>query len=88
MPRERREKQQQMDLTMLEQLAPENHLLRRIGAAVDFSFVHNLRAQYCADNERATINLDVVFRMLGIQNMREQAFLTATVQNVKRILFS
>ena len=38
MLRERREKQQQMDLVILEQLVPENHLLRRIDAAVDFSF--------------------------------------------------
>ena len=42
MLRERREKQQQMDLVILEQLVPENHLLRRIDAAVDFSFIHDL----------------------------------------------
>jgi len=27
-------------------------------------------------------------RMLGIRNMREQAFLTAAVQNIKRIILS
>ena len=65
MLRERREKQQQMDLVILEQLVPENHLLRRIDTAVDFSFIHDLCAPlYCADNGRPAIDPEVIFRML------------------------
>lgn len=65
MLRERREKQQQMDLVILEQLVPENHLLRRIDATVDFSFIHELCAPlYCSDNGRPAIDPEVIFRML------------------------
>lgn len=38
----RREKQQQMDLVILEQLAPEDHLLRKIDKSENFSFIHDL----------------------------------------------
>ena len=47
MLRERRERQQQMDLVILEQMIPENHLLRKIDQVVDFSFIHEL----CAPND-------------------------------------
>ena len=36
MLRDRRERQQQMDIVILEQMIPENHLLRRIDQVVDF----------------------------------------------------
>ena len=65
MLRERREKQQRMDLVILEQLVPENHLLRKIDEAVDFSFIHELCAPlYSADNGRPAIDPEVIFRML------------------------
>lgn len=65
MLRERREKQQRMDLVILEQLIPENHLLRKIDEVVDFSFIHELCAPlYCADNGRPAIDPEVIFRML------------------------
>ena len=35
----RRQKQQQMELVIMEQMAPEDHLLRRVDRAVDFSFL-------------------------------------------------
>ena len=65
MLRERREKQQQMDLVILEQLVPEDHLLRKIDEAVDFSFIYELCAPlYSADNGRPAIDPEVIFRML------------------------
>ena len=67
MLKERREKQQQMDIVILEQLIPEEHLLRRVEKAVDFSFIHELCAPlYCADNGRPAIEPEVLFRMLLI----------------------
>ena len=65
MLKEKRAKQQQMDLVILEQMIPENHLLRRVDAAVDFSFINKLCAPlYCADNGRPAIEPEVLFRML------------------------
>jgi transposase len=67
MLKERRAKQQQMDLVILEQLIPEDHLLRKVERAVDFSFIYPLCAPlYCEDNGRPAINPEVLFRMLFI----------------------
>ena len=67
MLKERREKQQQMDIVILEQLIPENHLLRKVENAVDFSFIHDLCAPlYSANNGRPAIEPEVLFRMLLI----------------------
>ena len=65
MLREKRERQQQMDLVILEQMIPEDHLLRRIDEAVDFSFIHDLCAPlYCENNGRPAIEPEILFRML------------------------
>ena len=65
MLRERRERQQQIDLVILEQLVPKDHLLRKIDQAVDFSFIHDMCAPlYCENNGRPAIDPEVIFRML------------------------
>ena len=65
MLRDRRERQQQMDLVILEQMIPEDHLLRKIDRVVDFSFIHELcTPPYCSDNGRPAIEPEVLFRML------------------------
>ena len=65
MLRGRRERQQQMDLVILEQMIPEEHLLRKIDQVVDFSFIHELCTPlYCSDNGRPAIEPEVLFRML------------------------
>lgn len=65
MLRERQAKQQQMDIVILEQLVPEDHLLRKIDKAVDFSFIHDLCAPlYSAENGRPAVEPEVIFRML------------------------
>lgn len=67
MLKERREKQEKMDLVILEQMIPEDHLLRRIDRTVDFGFIHELCAPlYCADNGRPAIDPEILFRMLFI----------------------
>ena len=51
MLKERREKQEKMDLVILEQMMPEDHLLRKVDRAVDFGFIHELCAPlYLAEN--------------------------------------
>jgi transposase len=67
MLKERREKQQQIDLVILEEMIPQNHLLRKVDRAVDFSFIYPLCAPlYCEDNGRPAIDPEVLFRMLFI----------------------
>ena len=58
------EKQQQMELVIVEQMIPKDHLLRRIDRSIDFSFIHKLcEPLYCADNGRPAIDPAVLFRM-------------------------
>lgn len=35
-------KQKEYEIVPLDELVPQDHILRRIDAAVDFSFIHNL----------------------------------------------
>ena len=61
------EKQQGMELVILEQLVPQNHLLRQIDRSVDFTFIRKLCAPlYCADNGRPAIEPEMLFRMLFV----------------------
>ena len=44
---------------------PQDHFLRKVENAVDFSFINKLCAPlYCADNGRPAIEPEVLFRML------------------------
>ena len=44
MLRQNREKQQRMNLVIMEQLVPEEHFLRKVDRVVDFSFIYDLCA--------------------------------------------
>ena len=65
MLKRQREKQQQMNLVIMEQMVPEDPFLRKVDRAVDFSFIYDLCAPlYCADNGRPAIDPEILFRML------------------------
>ena len=51
MLRERKTQQQgEYELVMLEELVPQDHFLRKVDAAVDFSFIHDMcKNLYCLD---------------------------------------
>ena len=67
MLKERRERQQKIDLVILEEMIPQDHLLRKVERAVDFSFIYPLCAPlYCRDNGRPAIDPEILFRMLFI----------------------
>ena len=54
-------------MVTLDSLVPADHLLRKIEAAVDFSFIHPLVAPlYCADNGRPALDPIVLFKALFI----------------------
>ena len=67
MLKRRREKQQQMKIVIMEQLVAKVHFLRKVDASVDFSFIYDLCAPlYCADNDRSTVDPEILFRMLFV----------------------
>ena len=65
MLKQRQEKQQQMEPVIMEQMVPEDHFLRKVDRAVDFSFIYDLCAPlYCTGNVRPAIDPEILFRTL------------------------
>lgn len=64
---ERSGKQNRLEMVVLEELVPRDHLLRKIDATVDFSFINKIcKPYYCENNGRPAIEPEVLFRMLFI----------------------
>lgn len=56
-----------MKLLIIDDLVPENHLLREIDKYIDFIFIYNLFENlYCLDNGRPSIDPVVLFKMMLI----------------------
>ena len=54
-----------IEMVTLETLVPSDHLLRRIDATIDFSFIHELVEDlYCPDNGRPALDPVVMFKSL------------------------
>ena len=67
MLRESKEKQMKIEMVILENLVPENHLLRKIEKVIDFSFINEIcKPYYSGDNGRPAIEPEILFRMLFI----------------------
>jgi transposase len=56
-----------LEMVTLDQLVPKDHLLRKIDAAVDFSFIHDrVAGLYCSDNGRPALDPTLMFKALFI----------------------
>ena len=65
-------------MVSIEQLVPQDHILRKIDAAIDFDFIYDLvEERYCPDNGRPSIDpvvlikIAVIQYMFGIKSMRQ-----------------
>ena len=68
----------QLEMVALDQLVPEDHLVRKIEQAIDFDFIYDLvKDTYCLDNGRPSIDPVVLIKMVfvqylfGIRSMRQ-----------------
>ena len=73
-----RKREPQMQIVSLEQLVPEDHLLRKIDAAVDFDFIYDLvEGKYSTETGRPSIDpvtlikIPIIQYMFGIKSMRQ-----------------
>ena len=58
-------KQKEYEIVLLDELVPQDHILRKIDAAVDFSFIHDLcKDLYSPNMGRPAIEPELLFRML------------------------
>ncbi|WP_028879328.1 transposase, partial [Terasakiella pusilla] len=78
MLKKRGPQQTELEMVSLDSLVPSNHLLRKIDAHIDFSFIHDKVAPlYCADNGRPPLDPTMLFKALlvgylfGIRSERQ-----------------
>ncbi|HEX7636689.1 IS1182 family transposase [Labrys neptuniae] len=56
-----------IEMVTLDALVPKDHLLRKIDAVIDFSFIHDrVSGLYCADNGRPPLDPTLMFKALFI----------------------
>ncbi len=68
----------------IEELVPEDHLLRKIDAAIDFTHIYELVGDlYCPDNGRPSIDPVVLFKMVLIQHLFGIPSLRKTAEEVR-----
>ena len=69
---------------IMEQMVPEDHFLRKVDRAVDFSFIYDLCAPlYCADNGRPAIDPEILFRMLLVGDGMERQEMEQLVKELR-----
>jgi transposase len=67
MYREREGCQQEWEFVCIEELVPQDHLLRKINQYIDFSFIsEKVKDYYCKDNGRPPIDPVMLFKMMFI----------------------
>jgi transposase len=67
MLRDKSLKQQQLECVLIDNLVPQDHLLRKIDQYIDFSFIRELtKSLYCENNGRPAIDPEILFKMLFI----------------------
>ncbi|WP_180994148.1 IS1182 family transposase [Bacillus sp. Marseille-P3661] len=63
----RKNTQNEVEFVSMEDLVPEDHLLRKIDKYIDFSFIpERVRPYYCEDNGRPSLDPLILFKMMFI----------------------
>ncbi|WP_232846580.1 transposase, partial [Amphritea pacifica] len=67
MLRERPPTQSALEFVCIDELVPQDHLLRKIDRVIDFSFLHELvQDYYCPNNGRPALDPTLMFKLLFI----------------------
>ena len=84
MLRKEKEERMQMEMICMDDLVPEDHLLRKIDGAVDFTKIYDfVEDLYCSDNGRPSIDPVVLFKMVLIQHLFGIPSLRRTAEEVR-----
>ena len=77
------ENRSQMEFVSLEEMVPQNHLLRKIDAAIDFNKLYEfVEKLYCEDNGRPSMDPVVLFKIVLIQHIYGISSLRRTLEEV------
>ena len=73
----------QVEIVSLENMVPEDHLLRKIDGAIDFKKIYEfVEDLYCEDNGRPSIDPVVLFKIVLIQHIYGIPSLRRTMEEV------
>ena len=76
-----------LEMVSVEGLVPQDHLLRKIDSAVDFTHIYDfVEDLYCADNGRPSVDPVVLFKMVLIQHLYGKPSLRQTYQRIQDTL--
>ena len=65
----------QLEFVNLENMVPQDHLLRKIDAAIDFKKIYEfVEDLYCEDNGRPSVDPVVLFKIVLIQHIYGASF--------------
>ena len=68
----------------VDRLVPENHLLRKIDAAVDFTYIYDLVEDlYCEDNGRPSFDPVALFKLVLVRHLFSIRFLRQTLRDAE-----
>ena len=77
------ENREAVEIVSLDMLVPEDHLLRKIDAAVDFNRLYEMvEPLYSEDNGRPSVDPVVLFKMVLIQHLYGLPSLRRTAEEV------
>ena len=72
-----------LEMVSVDGLVPQDHLLRKIDSAVDFTHIYDfVEDLYCADNGRPSVDPVVLFKMVLIQHLYGFPSLRRTVEEI------
>ena len=75
---------EQVEMITLDQLVPENHLVRKVEATIDFSFIYPLvEGSYSAERGRPSIDPVVLIKMTFIQYMFGIRSMRKTIEEIE-----
>ena len=76
--KQEKEKRQEAMVLIMDDIIPEDHLLKQIDKHVDFDFIYELvKDKYCLDNGRPSIDPVILIKiqliqcLFGIKSMRQ-----------------
>ncbi len=88
MLKKEKEERTQVELICMDSLVPDDHLLRKIDRAIDFTHIYDfVEDLYCHNNGRPSVDPVVLFKMVLIQHLYGITSLRRTAEEVRANIY-
>ena len=87
MTRDADKKRGQMLMFCMDDMIPQDHLLRKIDKAIDWNFIYDLvEDKYCADNGRPSLDPVLLIKIVFIQHLYGIRSMRQTIKEIEVVL--